>query len=143
MLGGLIAGQLALAPQLLDQRVVVGDLLELAVAEDVGAAVADVAEADLLAVDAARRSASSPCPNATCPPWARSKISRLASWAVRAQQFLRGAVHLVADPLERLDRHPRGDLAGLRPAHAVGDREQRRAREVGVLVGLAAGDRCR
>ena len=50
VLGGLVAGQLALAPQLLDQRVVVGDLLELALAEDVGAAVADVAEADLVAV---------------------------------------------------------------------------------------------
>ena len=33
MLGGLVAGQPALAAQLLDERVVVGDLLELAVAE--------------------------------------------------------------------------------------------------------------
>jgi hypothetical protein len=43
--------------------------------------------------------------------------------------------------LEGLDRDPRGDLAGLRPAHAVGDDEQRRAREQRVLVGapLAPG----
>ncbi len=43
--------------------------------------------------------------------------------------------------LEGLDRDPRGDLAGLRAAHAVGDDEQRRAREQRVLVGapLAPG----
>ena len=37
VLGRLVARQLALAPQLLDQRVVVGDLLELALTPDVGA----------------------------------------------------------------------------------------------------------
>ena len=43
--------------------------------------------------------------------------------------------------LEGLDRDPRGDLAGLRAAHAVGNHEQRRAREQRVLVGapLAPG----
>ena len=40
-----------------------------------------------------------------------------------------------------LDRDLRGDLAGLRAAHAVGDDEQRRAGEQRVLVGapLAPG----
>ena len=42
---------------------------------------------------------------------------------------------------ERVDRRAGRDLAGLRAAHAVGDREQRRAGVVGVLVrpALAAG----
>jgi hypothetical protein len=39
--------------------------------------------------------------------------------------------------LDRLDRRLGGDFAGLRAAHAVGDREQRRPREVRVLVALA------
>ena len=44
----------------------------------------------------------------------------------------------VAEPaLERLDRELRGDLAGLRAAHPVGDDEHRSAGEVGVLVRAA------
>ncbi len=39
--------------------------------------------------------------------------------------------------LEDLDGDPRGDLAGLRAAHPVGDDEQRRASEQRVLVGAA------
>ena len=45
---GLGVGELALAPHLLDQRVVAGEALELAAAQPVGAAVADVADRDLL-----------------------------------------------------------------------------------------------
>ena len=45
--------------------------------------------------------------------------------------------------LERLGRDPRGDLARLGAAHAVGDREQRRAGEVGVLVRGPLAARCR
>ena len=37
--------------------------------------------------------------------------------------------------LEGLDGDARGDLAGLRSAHPVGDHEQRRARKQRVLVG--------
>jgi len=48
---GLLLGQAALAQQLLDQRVVLGDPLELAVAQAVGAAVAHVGEGDLSAPD--------------------------------------------------------------------------------------------
>ena len=52
---GLLARQLALPAQLLDERVVARELAQLAVAEQVGAAVADVDDADLVARDAARR----------------------------------------------------------------------------------------
>ena len=45
---GLGVGELALAPHLLDQRVVAGEPLELAAAQAVGAAVADVADRHLL-----------------------------------------------------------------------------------------------
>ena len=44
MVLGLLVGELALAPHLLDQRVVAGQPLELAAAQAVGAAVADVAD---------------------------------------------------------------------------------------------------
>ena len=42
VLGGLLLGQLALAHQLLDERVILGQAGQRPVAEDVGAAVADV-----------------------------------------------------------------------------------------------------
>ena len=44
---------------------------------------------------------------------------------------------------DRLDRKPGRDLAGLRAAHAVGDGEERRPHDVGVLVvpALPAGIR--
>ena len=41
---GLVGGELAVADELLDQAVVDGDLAELAVAQEVGARVADVAD---------------------------------------------------------------------------------------------------
>ena len=47
--------ELALAAQLLDERVVARQLAQLAVAEQVGAAVADVDDADLVVVDEQRR----------------------------------------------------------------------------------------
>jgi len=50
-----------------------------------------------------------------------------------AQQLLGGGGALV-DALERLDGHPRRDLARLGAAHPVGDREQRRVVDEGVLV---------
>ena len=46
---GLRVGELALAPHFLDQRVVAGQPFELAAAQPVGAAVADVADRDLFA----------------------------------------------------------------------------------------------
>ena len=59
----------------------------------------------------------------------------------RGEPLLGAAAAVGQAVLEDLDRRPRRDLAGLRAAHPVGDDEQRRAREVAVLVGaaLAAG----
>ena len=51
----LLLGQAALAQQLLDERVVLGHALEPAVAQQVGAAVADVGEGDLARSDVGRR----------------------------------------------------------------------------------------
>ena len=50
MVLGLCVGQPALAAELLDQRVVGGQQAQLAVAEAVGAAVADMADDDVVAV---------------------------------------------------------------------------------------------
>ena len=65
----------------------------------------------------------------------------LASRDARAQALLDRPAAVGQPLLEDLDREVRGDLAGLGAAHPVGDREQRRAREEGVLVApaLAAG----
>ena len=49
--GGLLLADLALVDQRLDPAVVVGELLELAVAQQVGPAVADVGQAELGAVE--------------------------------------------------------------------------------------------
>ena len=60
---GLGGRQLAAADELGDERVVVGQLLELAAAQQVGARVADVAERDACRrARRARRSSSCPCP---------------------------------------------------------------------------------
>ena len=130
---GLLVGDPALAAQLLDQRVVGGQHPQLAVAPQVGAAVADVGERDLVALDdrrgqrrahprAARVAAGRGC---GCARW-RPRRSRAGSASGDSPVALGG--------LERLGGDPRGDLAGLRAAHPVGDREQRRAGVVGVLV---------
>ena len=54
--------ELAALQQLVDERVVLGQLLELAAADDVGARVADVADRHARRRRRARRSSSSPCP---------------------------------------------------------------------------------
>ena len=138
MLLGLLGRQLALAAQLLDQRVVARQLAQLAVAEEVRAAVADVHDADLVARDQR----------------AGERRAHAAAARVLARELEDAAVRLVREPrelllraavaellVERVRGDPRGDLAGLRAAHAVGDHVHRRARVVGVLVrvALAAG----
>ena len=64
VLGGLLVGQLAAPDQLLDQRVVLGEALERAVAEQVGAAVADVRDRERRRRPGTRRSAWCPSPRA-------------------------------------------------------------------------------
>ena len=79
---GLLLGEPALAAELLDQRVVLGQPLELAVAEEVGAAVADVAERDLVVADH-RRGQRRAHPRARGVLLRRARGSRvLAFWAI-------------------------------------------------------------
>jgi len=111
--------------------VVLGQLLERVVAYEVGARVADVADANGVAVeqrDGHRR--------------AHARGGR-----VRAGALVHASVGLLDQPGDILfpgrfpfrmlnggRREVRSDLAGLRTAHAVGDREQRRVADVRVLV---------
>ena len=86
---GLLVGEPALAAQLLDQRVVGGQQPQLAVAPQVGAAVADVGEARPRRPRRSPRSASSPCPSGSSRAWARPWMRSLAVLGDRAQVGLR------------------------------------------------------
>ena len=139
VLGGLLLGQLAAAHELLDERVVAREPRQLAVAQQVGTAVADVRERQLVAVEVGggeRR--AHPVERAVLLRDLVDALVRLAH--ARLEPLLGGAVVRQAGG-ERLGREARGDLAGLRAAHPVGDDEQRRAHEEAVLVRspLAAG----
>ena len=112
------------------------------VAEQVGARVADVADRDR----AVRSSKSAtvivvPIPEAAASSSARWWTRRFASWISSATCVLAAAARARARSRERGGRERRGDLARLGAAHAVGDREQRRVADEGVLVAapLAAG----
>ena len=130
----LLLGELAAGHELADQRVVAREPRELAVAPQVGARVADVGDRDLGLADVGGRAGR----------------AHAGGLLVGARAVVDAAVGLLDDPheavggravaepgVEGLDRHLRGDLAGLGAAHAVGDHEQRRADEVVVLVALA------
>ena len=137
---GLGVGDLALAPHLLDQRVVAGEAFDLAPAQPVGAAVADVADADLLVGGVDDRGG-----DRRPHPGQRGVVVReLVDLPVRGldrrpQECLRAPVGEVA--VEGVGRGPRGDLARLGATHPVGDDEDRGPDEERVLVGapLAAG----
>ena len=133
---GLRVGELALAPHLLDQRVVAGQPFEAAGAEAVGAAVADVADRHLLGleVDDHRRR------RRPHPGQLGVAAGLLVDRPVGAFDRLR------QDPLgwrlrqlavERLGGRLGGDLTRLSAAHPVGDDEDVAAGEERVLVGVA------
>ena len=137
---GLGVGDLALAPHLLDQRVVAGEAFDLPPAQPVGAAVADVADADLLVGGVDDRGGD----RRPHPGQGGVVVRELVDLPVRGldrrpQERLRAPVGEVA--VEGVGRGPRGDLAGLGATHPVGDDEDRGADEERVLVGapLAAG----
>ena len=135
MILGLLVGDPALAAQLLDQRVVGGQHPQLAVTPHIRAAVADVGDRDVVAVDEQRRSASSPCPSGVESCWASAWMRPFASSIDRgAERPPAASPERRSAASNRLGGDPRGNLARLGASHAVGDREQRRAGEVGVLV---------
>ena len=141
MILSLLIGQTALAAELLDQRVVGGQELQLAVAIHVRAAVADVGEAHLVVLQQGGRQG---CPH---PGTRRVGLGEAVDAGVRrpgdrSQVGLRGFL-AATDRLERLGRQPRGDLAGLRAAHAVRDCEERLASKVRILVRVALTPRVR
>ncbi len=128
----LLRRELAALQELVDERVVVGELLDPAVADAVRARVADVADDDALALD--ERDGH--------------RRSHARRRRVDARALVHAAVRLLderRDPrgagepagigvLERGGRELRRDLAALRAAHAVGDGEERRRDDVRVLV---------
>ena len=129
---GVARRQLAAPHELGDERVVVGQLLERVAAQHVGARVADVAEGDVaVRLDERDRHRR--------PHAARRRVVRraLVHAAVRLLDELDDAILAAALRLRLVQRaggERRGDLAGPRAAHAVGDREQRRPHDERVLV---------
>ena len=95
------------------------------VAQEVGARVADVAERrPCRRARRARRSSSCPCRRSSASVDARSCTRRFASWISSTTRA--SPPRSRRDSSSALGRERRGDLAGLRAAHAVGDREERR-----------------
>nr|WP_230316180.1 hypothetical protein [Conexibacter sp. W3-3-2] len=132
----LLGRELALADELVDERVVARQPLEAAVPQQVQAAVADVRDRQLLLADV--RGGDRRAHARTVLVGARELVDLgVGVLDERGEALLDAALALGQAGLEHGDRHPRGDLAGLRAAHAVGDREQGRPRERGVLVGPA------
>ncbi len=142
---GLLGRQAAGADQLADERVVLGQLLELVVADEVRARIADVADVGDLTVDQRDRHRRAHAGSGLVGALA------LVDAAVRVLDQLHDSLVVDRPVVRRVAkgrrREVRGDFAGLRPAHAVRDREQRRFADVVVLVPApaAAGvsDGCR
>ena len=124
MLVGLLRRELPAAAHLLDERVVLGQALEVAAAQPVGARVADVRDRDLVGADVGGRQ------RRAHPGAILAGLGHLVDAGVRlehalGEQLLGARRPGVPGPaLERLDRELRGDLAGLRAAHPVGDDEE-------------------
>ena len=146
---GLLRRELAAADELGHERVVVGELLELAVAQQVRARVADVPDRDeVVAADErdGHRRAHPGDGRVVRGPVVDAAV-RLADQAPDELLGLgrgdRLALRERARERGRGDR--RGDLAGLRAAHPVRDGEEGRLADERVLVAapLAAGVRCR
>ena len=132
MLGGLLLGELALADELLDQRVVLGQARELAVAEDVGAAVADVGHRQVIVLEVGGGERGTHPGVLVLGP--REVVDPPVGGADAVGQPLLGAALVRQRLVELLHGQLGGHLPGLRAAHPVGDDEQRRPHERVVLV---------
>ena len=123
MLSRLLGGELALSHELLDQRVILRQPRELTVAEQVGAAVADMGDRQVRVVQVSRgERRTHPGPFAL---GGGKLVDPLICRLHRLREPLLGAPVLRKPLLEGLDRDPRRDLPGLCPAHPVGDDEHR------------------
>jgi hypothetical protein len=134
---GLVLGDAALVDQPLHERVVGGELAHLAVAQQVGAGVADVGQAHLVAAvehDRGDRRAHALDARVLLDDLAEPVVGPLH----RARQRGEHVVGVVAavQPAHRLHGDRGGEVAGGRAAHAVGDHQQLLAGEAGVLVVL-------
>ena len=129
---GLLGRQPAAPHELGDERVVVGELLEVSVAEPVGTRVSDVADRHAAVVHDrhGHRRAH--------PRRGRVLVGACEHAAVglldQLDHLLLGRALGDAVVLERRGGQARGDLSGARAAHSVRDREQRRPLDVRVLV---------
>ena len=130
---GLFGGQLAAAHHLAHERVVVGELLELCVAEQVGARVADVPERHGVLVDVGRRERR---PHAgALLVLGRLAVDEAVGLLGQRRQPLLGRAAVGQPAAQAVDDGARGNLARLRTAHPVRHGEHRRVREERVLVG--------
>ncbi len=135
MIHGFLGRDLALAHQLVDERVVVGQAHELPCAQAIGAAVPDVGDRDLLGRDVHRgqRRAHARVLGV--------RVGELVDAGVRLAGPLReaalGCGGVAQSLFEDVHGEPRGDLARLRAAHPVGDHEQRWAGQQRILVRTA------
>ena len=164
---GRLGREVAGAHHLADQGVVVGDLLEPLVAPEVQAAVADVGELEAVVAEQRRRERGAHAGVGPVGARALidagvggeggvGQVDAGAFVGVAADVCAAAGVCVGFDAGasagvgavvgvgaggqgfdERLEGQVRGDLAGLRPAHAVGHRKERRLGDEGVLVGRA------
>ena len=146
MVRGLVDREPALVDQALHEGVVVGDLVELAVAEQVGTGVADVTHPHPRAVDQQRdqrraRTAQGGIGVGDVREPVRGGVHRGAERAEQIDVVQIDAVERGVDLGDGIDRHCARDLAVGVPAHSVGDGDESRAGVCGVLVhGAAAPD---
>ena len=134
----LLRGDPALVDQHLDVRVVLGDLGELAVAQQIGPRVADVDHADTCCRRRASRSAWCPCPPSR--GW-RPRCRGSAGWRCRRPPAARRpcaspGTSSSSGAMAR-DDDVAGDVTGGHAAHAVGDGEQPRPGVDGILVSVS------
>ncbi len=134
--GGLVRADPAVVHQRLDQRVIVGDLLELPAGQDIGAGVTDVDQRHPAArpEHGRQRGAHAPDGRICHDHVMQGPVGTGYGLCQGELQFVGG--HVAVKAGQRGDGHRAGDLARRVAAHAVGHREQARARVCRVLVPL-------
>ena len=135
MVLGRLRRDLAAALQLGHQRVIARELLELAVAQAVGAAVAHVREAHLVAVDLGQRERGAH--SAARLVRHREVVDAPVGLAHDVRQLRLRRLTRLGGALHGLHGHGRRHLTGLCPTHPVRHGEQRRIDDERILVGAA------